>query len=47
MSLEAKDLLKNLLERNSKIRLGSRGGAAEIKLHPFFAEVDWERVAAR
>ena len=25
-------------------RLGSRGGAAELKAHPFFADFDWSRV---
>jgi serine/threonine kinase 38 len=25
-------------------RLGSRGGAAELKAHPFFAGLDWDRL---
>jgi len=32
------------LERNQEKRLGFKKGAAEIKEHPFFAEIDWNKV---
>jgi len=36
ISKECKDLLKTLLNRDPKKRLGSNGGAEDIKDHPFF-----------
>jgi hypothetical protein len=30
-----------LLNKDPSKRLGSHGGASEIKKHPFFAEIDW------
>ena len=45
ISLEAKDLITKLLERNPRERLGSGPrGTEEIKGHPFFAGMDWEGV---
>nr|AML77171.1 putative LOV domain-containing protein [Sphaerozosma laeve] len=41
VSSEAKALMKALLERDPEKRLGSKKGAAEIKAHPFFADIDW------
>lgn len=35
-----------LLARTPKTRLGTQG-AEEVKSHPFFAEIDWEELAAR
>lgn len=46
MSLEAKDLIQRLLHIDSEERLG-RNGADEIKTHPFFEGVDWDRVLAK
>lgn len=46
MSLEAKDLIQHLLHIDSEERLG-RNGATEIKAHPFFEGVDWDRVLAK
>jgi serum/glucocorticoid-regulated kinase 2 len=43
MDREAKSLLQGLLERNPERRLGVNG-AAEIKAHPFFAQIDWKRL---
>ncbi|EEB09032.1 AGC/AKT protein kinase Gad8 [Schizosaccharomyces japonicus yFS275] len=43
---KAKDLLRRLLERSPEKRLGS-GGAAEIKNHPFFADIDWKKLVAK
>ncbi|KAJ3341294.1 hypothetical protein HDU93_005264 [Gonapodya sp. JEL0774] len=43
MGREAKDLLKQLLNRDSNQRLGANG-ADEIKRHPFFAGIDWNKL---
>ena len=46
MSLEAKNLIVHLLNRNPSRRLGAGPeGANEIKRHAFFAEIDWDMVA--
>lgn len=48
MSLEAKNLIVHLLNRNPSRRLGAGPeGAEEIKRHQFFAEIDWNEVAQR
>lgn len=46
MSVRARSLLRGLLNRDPAQRLGNRG-AAEIKAHPFFAEIDWGKLLAR
>jgi serine/threonine protein kinase len=38
------DFLSRLLERNPAKRLGSAGGAEEVRSHPFFRGFDWEKV---
>jgi hypothetical protein len=39
----AQDLIKQLLRQDPERRLGNlAGGAADIKVHPFFAGVDWD-----
>ncbi|XP_020823885.1 ribosomal protein S6 kinase alpha-4 isoform X1 [Phascolarctos cinereus] len=44
----AQDLLKRLLEKDPKKRLGSGPqGAQEVKDHPFFQGLDWAALAAR
>jgi serine/threonine protein kinase len=46
MSNEAKNLIVHLLNRNPSKRLGAgQDGADEIKRHPFFDSIDWNRVA--
>ena len=46
MSEPAKTLIKGLLRRTLKIRLGSGpNGAADIKKHPFFRNVDWDAMS--
>jgi len=40
----ANDLLQRLLDRNPKTRLGAELGAEEIKQHPFFAPIEWEKI---
>jgi serine/threonine protein kinase len=42
----AKDLLTKLLDRNPERRLGANG-AAEIKAHHFFANIDWRKLLQR
>ena len=37
---------KSTCERSVARRLGTRGGAAELKAHPFFDGLDWDRLAA-
>ncbi|TPX69348.1 hypothetical protein SpCBS45565_g02581 [Spizellomyces sp. 'palustris'] len=46
MSSVAKDLLRQLLNRDPAKRLGANG-ADEIKRHPFFADINWSRLLAR
>nr|AML77161.1 putative LOV domain-containing protein [Gleditsia triacanthos] len=44
VSLHAKQLMYQLLQRDHKNRLGSQEGANEIKRHPFFRGVNWALV---
>jgi p70 ribosomal S6 kinase len=44
---QAQDLLRRLLRRNVERRLGSVGGADDIKRHVFFDDVDWDLVEAK
>ncbi|QDZ23105.1 serine/threonine protein kinase [Chloropicon primus] len=46
MSGEAKSLLTGLLSKLPYKRIGA-GGMQEVKSHPFFAAVDWDRVMKR
>lgn len=46
MDREARSLLIGLLDRDPVKRLGVNG-AAEIKAHPFFAQIDWRRLMAK
>ena len=44
----AADLVGGLLQRDPARRLGAGpGGMAQLKRHPFFAEVDWAAMEAR
>ena len=46
-SSEATDLLTGLLERDPLKRIGcdpAKGGADELRQHPFFAEINWDDV---
>ena len=43
ISREARDILTRLLERNPTKRFGANG-AQEIRKHPFFASVDFEKL---
>ena len=44
VSKEAAELLRRLLERNPNKRLGSIKDAQEIKEHPYFKDVDWNKI---
>jgi len=44
VSPSAKDLIQKLLNRNCKKRLGTLGGAEEIKKHSFFKSIDWTKI---
>ena len=47
MSLDARDLILNLMNRNPKKRMGAgESDAAEIKAHAFFKTTDWDKVNA-
>uniref|UniRef100_A0A1J3JJK2 non-specific serine/threonine protein kinase n=3 Tax=Noccaea caerulescens TaxID=107243 RepID=A0A1J3JJK2_NOCCA len=41
ISFAAKDLIRGLLAKDPKKRLGFKKGATEIKQHPFFDNVNW------
>jgi serine/threonine protein kinase len=44
-SPEARDLIRGLLMRDPTQRLGCRaGGVEDIKRHPFFRTIDWEKL---
>ncbi|KAM0522406.1 hypothetical protein ACHAPE_001996 [Trichoderma viride] len=43
----ARDIIMRLLEREPDHRLGAKGGASEVKKHPFFAGVDWSKLLQR
>lgn len=47
MSEEAKDLIKKLLNRNPRHRLGANRDADELKEHKFFQNVNWNDVLMR
>lgn len=47
LSIEAKELLKDLLQRDPSKRLGAIRDAEEIKQHRFFRGIDWEIVEKR
>jgi len=43
---EVKDLLKKLLTRDPKKRIGCKeSDADEIRAHPWFSDINWEKVS--
>lgn len=42
-----KDLLYGLLDKDADKRLGSKRGAQDIKMHPWFFDIDWKMALAR
>jgi serine/threonine protein kinase len=47
VSNEARDLITHLLEKDKKLRIGSKGDAAEILSHPFFNGLDLGNLSKR
>ena len=48
MNAEAVDLLSRLITPDLTKRLGNlHGGSEDVKSHPWFAEVTWERLATK
>lgn len=47
MSDELKDIVRRLLDKNPKTRLGSNGDADEIVNHPWFRNFDWNSLMAK
>lgn len=47
LSLEGRNFVKGLLNRNPKHRLGATDDAEELKRHAFFQDVDWEALAKK
>lgn len=43
----AKDILGRLLDRNPEQRLGAKRGAVEVKEHPFFDCINWDKLMRR
>jgi len=41
MNAEAKDFLQRLLIKDPKKRMGAQRGIAELKEHPWLADVNW------
>ena len=44
---QAQDLLNKLLDKNPSTRLGAKSGAKEILAHPFFSDVEVEKILNR
>mmetsp|Transcript_17428 Transcript_17428/g.2414 ORF Transcript_17428/g.2414 Transcript_17428/m.2414 type:complete len:100 (+) Transcript_17428:453-752(+) len=47
VSDEAKDFILRCAEKDPRKRLGTKHGLDEIKNHPWFAEIDWEKLAKK
>jgi len=47
ISPEAHDFIDKCLSIDPKNRLGSRGGAAEVKKHPFFSGIEWDNLLSQ
>ncbi|KAK4979441.1 hypothetical protein LTR28_004595 [Elasticomyces elasticus] len=47
LSLEGRNFVKGLLNRNPHHRLGAQNDAAELMRHPFFADVDWDALGRK
>lgn len=47
LSIEGRNFVKGLLNRNPKHRLGATNDALELMAHPFFADVDWDQLGRK
>ena len=46
VSSQCRNLIRKLLTKNERKRLGSQHGASDVKQHPFFAGITWSRTLA-
>ena len=44
MSSECKDLIRCLLTRDPELRMGAAKDVEELKTHPFFSDLDWDKL---
>ena len=44
MSDNLKDIINKLLDKNQVTRLGSKSDADEIVNHPWFSDIDWDKL---
>lgn len=47
LSNEGRNFVKGLLNRNPSHRLGAKGDAEELMAHPFFQDVDWNKLSQK
>ncbi|KAJ9157831.1 Non-specific serine/threonine protein kinase [Pleurostoma richardsiae] len=47
LSVEGRNFVKGLLNRNPKHRLGATDDAEELKRHPFFKDIDWDALSKK
>lgn len=47
LSTEGRNFVKGLLNRNPSHRLGAKGDAQELMEHPFFADINWTKLASK
>lgn len=47
LSVEGRNFVKGLLNRNPNHRLGAKGDADELMAHPFFDDVDWQALGRK
>ncbi len=47
MSDDLKDIIVKLLERDVAKRLGSQNDADDLVNHPWFSDIDWERLMTK
>ncbi|KAI5294950.1 hypothetical protein KEM52_002781 [Ascosphaera acerosa] len=44
LSVDGRNFVKGLLNRNPKHRMGATNDALELMAHPFFADIDWDQL---
>eukprot|EP00475_Leptophrys_vorax_P044658 TRINITY_DN9032_c0_g1_i1.p1 TRINITY_DN9032_c0_g1~~TRINITY_DN9032_c0_g1_i1.p1 ORF type:complete len:524 (+),score=127.58 TRINITY_DN9032_c0_g1_i1:41-1612(+) len=47
LSMDCRDLIWMLLNRDQTLRLGSRNDVEDVKAHPWFEDIDWEKLAKK
>ncbi|KAI9726191.1 MAG: Serine/threonine-protein kinase [Chrysothrix sp. TS-e1954] len=47
LSVEGRNFVKGLLNRNPRHRLGAQDDAEELKAHPFFSDIDWSALSRK